>query len=106
MASTLVALWLLSFLNREIRTATMSQSAPKLKSYETSGVLAGIAAFVTWGLIPGYWKLMRAVPATEILAHRYVWTMLFLTALLTWQQRWAEVGSMDAYCARPDFGGT
>jgi chloramphenicol-sensitive protein RarD len=36
---------------------------------------------------------MRAVPATEILAHRYVWTMVFLTGLLTWQQRWAEVRS-------------
>jgi chloramphenicol-sensitive protein RarD len=65
----------------------------KPKSHETSGVLAGIAAFLTWGLIPGYWKLMRAVPATEILAHRYVWTMVFLTGLLTWQRRWAEVRS-------------
>ena len=70
----------------------MAESS-KPKSHETSGVLAGIAAFITWGLIPGYWKLMRAVPATEILAHRYVWTMVFLTGLLTWQQRWAEVRS-------------
>ena len=56
-------------------------------------VLAGIGAFVTWGLIPGYWKLMRIVPATEILAHRYVWTSVFLTGLLTWQGRWSEVRS-------------
>jgi len=56
-----------------------------------SALLAGVACFVTWGLIPGYWKLLKAVPATEILAHRYVWTSLFLTALLTWQGRWAEV---------------
>jgi chloramphenicol-sensitive protein RarD len=58
---------------------------------ETSALIAGIAAFVTWGLIPGYWKLLKDVPAAEILAHRYVWTTVFLTALLTWQGRWGEV---------------
>jgi chloramphenicol-sensitive protein RarD len=61
------------------------------KSHETSALIAGIAAFTTWGLIPGYWKLLKAVPATEILAHRFVWTTLFLTALLSWQRRWKEV---------------
>ena len=67
-------------------------SAPrKDKSHETSALIAGIAAFTTWGLIPGYWKLLKAVPATEILAHRFVWTTLFLTALLSWQRRWKEV---------------
>jgi chloramphenicol-sensitive protein RarD len=61
------------------------------KSHETSALIAGIAAFTTWGLIPGYWKLLKAVPATEILAHRFVWTSLFLILLLTWQRRWQEV---------------
>ena len=63
------------------------------KTRESSAVLAGLAAFVTWGLIPGFWKFLAAVPATEILAHRYVWTMVFLTGLLTCQRRWAEVRS-------------
>jgi chloramphenicol-sensitive protein RarD len=31
------------------------------------------------------------VPASEILAHRYVWTSLFLTGLLTWQALWPEI---------------
>jgi chloramphenicol-sensitive protein RarD len=53
------------------------------KSHETSALIAGIAAFATWGLIPGYWKLLKAVPAAEILAHRFVWTTLFLAALLS-----------------------
>ncbi len=61
------------------------------KSNQISGLLAGIAAFTTWGLIPGYWKLLKTVPATEILAHRYIWTSLFLVGLLTWQRRWSEV---------------
>src|SRR5436190_23664665 len=64
---------------------------PSTKSHETPALLAAIAAFATWGLIPGYWKLLKAVPASEILANRFVWTFLFLSGLLTWQKRWPEV---------------
>ena len=58
---------------------------------ERSAFLAGVAAFVFWGIIPGFWKLLRAVPSSEILAHRFVWTTAFLVILLTWQGRWSEV---------------
>ena len=64
---------------------------PAGKSHETTALLAGIAAFATWGLIPIYWKLLVAVPASEILAHRFVWTTVFLSIVLSWQQRWPEV---------------
>src|SRR5690349_5383321 len=69
----------------------MSSGKTSRSNHERSALLAGIAAFLTWGLIPGYWKLLQAVPAAEILAHRYLWTSLFLTGLLTWQGRWTEV---------------
>ena len=59
---------------------------------DRSGLIAGIAAFATWGLIPVYWKLLSNIPASEILAHRFVWTTLFLIVLLSWQHRWPEVG--------------
>ena len=58
---------------------------------ERSGLIAAIAAFATWGLIPVYWKLLNKLPAFEILAHRFVWTTVFLVILLSWQQRWPEV---------------
>jgi chloramphenicol-sensitive protein RarD len=61
------------------------------KSHEALGLVAGIACFTTWGLIPIYWKLIAAVPATEILAHRFVWTTIFLSTILTWQRRWPEL---------------
>jgi chloramphenicol-sensitive protein RarD len=61
------------------------------KPHETTALLAGLAAFVTWGMIPGYWKLLKEVPAIEILANRFVWSSLFLMLLLTWQRRWPEV---------------
>jgi chloramphenicol-sensitive protein RarD len=61
------------------------------ESHETSGLIAAIAAFTTWGLIPIYWKFLVAVPATEILAHRFVWTTIFLSVVLSWQRRWPEL---------------
>jgi chloramphenicol-sensitive protein RarD len=68
--------------------------APKqsgVAAEDRSGLIAGLAAFATWGLIPVYWKLFTSLAAAEILAHRFVWTTLFLVALLSWQQRWPEV---------------
>src|SRR5437762_13557912 len=58
---------------------------------DRSGLIAGIAAFGTWGLIPVYWKLFTNISASEILAHRFVWTTCFLVGLLSWQHRWPEV---------------
>ena len=58
---------------------------------ERSALIAGFAAFATWGFIPVYWKLLKTVSAPEILAHRVVWTTLFLIILLTWQRRWPEL---------------
>jgi chloramphenicol-sensitive protein RarD len=68
--------------------------APKhsgVAAEDRSGLIAGLAAFGTWGLIPVYWKLFTNLTASEILSHRFVWTTLFLVALLSWQRRWPEV---------------
>jgi chloramphenicol-sensitive protein RarD len=59
--------------------------------HEKSALIAGIAAFMTWGLVVVYWKLLQSVPAGEILAHRFVWTCVFMIVLLSWQRRWPEV---------------
>jgi len=58
---------------------------------QRSALFAGVAAFVAWGLAPAYWKLLKSVPPLEILAHRFVWTVIFLGILLAWQRRWPEV---------------
>ena len=75
---------------RLLSNMSISRNAPG-KSHETFALIAGIAAFATWGLIPGYWKLLKVVSPPEILAHRFVWTSLFLVAVLSWQRRWPEV---------------
>lgn len=52
------------------------------------GILAGIGAYILWGLFPIYWRLLEGVPAIEILVHRMVWSMLFIAAILTFKKDW------------------
>ena len=59
--------------------------------HERAALIAALAAFVTWGLVPIYWKFLRFVPAAEILSHRILWTVAFMALLLTWQGRWDEI---------------
>jgi chloramphenicol-sensitive protein RarD len=46
------------------------------------GLGLALAAYLTWGLLPIYFKVLRAVPALEVLAHRIVWSALLLALLL------------------------
>ena len=46
------------------------------------GVLFGIAAYGIWGLFPLYWPLLKPAQAGEILAHRMVWSLVAVLALL------------------------
>jgi chloramphenicol-sensitive protein RarD len=46
------------------------------------GILAGITAYTLWGVFPVYWKLLEAVPALEILAHRMIWSLIFVAGVL------------------------
>lgn len=69
----------------------MVRGVTQHNGHDRSGLIAGVAAFALWGIIPAYWKLLKFLPAGEILAHRFVWTTLFLIALLTWQRRWPEI---------------
>ena len=53
------------------------------------GVVYGVAAFGWWGLCAIYFKAVAHVPALQVLAHRVVWSLLFLIALVWFQQNWA-----------------
>ena len=52
------------------------------------GVLAGVAAYTLWGLLPVYWKALQTVPALEILVHRTVWSLVFVLLLQAILRRW------------------
>ena len=58
-----------------------------------AGVLYATCAFLTWGLSPVYWKLLRQVPAVELLAHRIVWSLVLVAVWMTVRGRWAELAT-------------
>ena len=51
-------------------------------SFLRSGLAAGVAAYLLWGLFPLYWPLLEPAAPVEILAHRIAWSLVFLVALL------------------------
>jgi chloramphenicol-sensitive protein RarD len=53
-----------------------------------SGVLFGVAAYALWGCIPIYFKAVAHVPALEVLAHRILWSVLILVAIMSAGHRW------------------
>ena len=58
-----------------------------------NGVLFGLAAYGVWGLMPIYFGAVnRTAEPREVLAHRIVWSALFLVILLTGLRRWPDVG--------------
>lgn len=52
------------------------------------GILYALGAYGTWGLFPAYWKLLKHVPALQLLGHRIVWSFLFLLAFLLATKQW------------------
>lgn len=53
-----------------------------------SGVILGAAAYLCWGFFPLYWPLLDPAGSLEILAHRVVWSLLFVLVLIAVTRRW------------------
>ncbi|MGI5485313.1 EamA family transporter RarD [Microtetraspora malaysiensis] len=58
------------------------------------GVLYGIAAYMMWGLFPLYWPLLKPAGAVEILAHRMVWSLVAVLAILGVRRHWSWIRSI------------
>ena len=61
-----------------------------------SGLLFGAGAYVWWGLCPGFFLLLLPAGAPEILAHRFVWSAVFLLVLLAVVRRLGDVRRLSA----------
>jgi chloramphenicol-sensitive protein RarD len=55
------------------------------------GVVSGLGAYALWGLFPLYFPLLEPAGGLEIVAHRVLWSLLFVGLLLTVVRRWALV---------------
>jgi chloramphenicol-sensitive protein RarD len=53
-----------------------------------TGILSAALAFFCWGLFPLYFHALHAIPPLQILAHRMLWSLLFLLIVLTVRRQW------------------
>ena len=56
-----------------------------------AGLYAGLGAYVLWGLMPLYIKLLEGVPAEDVLAHRVLWSSVTVAVVVTAAARWRPV---------------
>ena len=61
-----------------------------------AGLIYGVLAYGLWGFAPIYFKAVAHVPPVEILAHRIVWSVPLLVAILSIGRRWPEMRSLLA----------
>lgn len=50
-------------------------------------MLVGLLAFLTWGLVPLYWKLIGDVASDRIVCHRAIWCLAFLALVVALSTR-------------------
>lgn len=56
-----------------------------------TGLILGIGAYVTWGLLPLYLKLLAGVPAFQVVAHRILWSVALLLLVVLAMRRGAAI---------------
>jgi chloramphenicol-sensitive protein RarD len=55
------------------------------------GIAAAAAAFAAWGLFPLYFRALQHVPATQVIAHRVLWSCLILLGCIALRGELKEV---------------
>lgn len=50
-----------------------------------SGILAALAAFFLWGILPVFWKLLNFLPPPSIVAQRTIWSLFLVWGVLWWR---------------------
>ncbi|WP_053756345.1 EamA family transporter RarD [Streptomyces sp. AS58] len=68
--------------------------AGKSRGERHIGLLNGFAAYGMWGIVPLFWPLLKPAGAVEILAHRMVWSLVVVGAVLLVVRRWSWIGEL------------
>ena len=53
-----------------------------------TGMIAALSTYLIWGVLPLYWNLLARAEANEILAHRIIWSFVFMVVVLMVTKRW------------------
>lgn len=54
------------------------------------GIIQILLGYIFWGLFPLYWVLLKQVPATEVLAHRMLWSVPVLVIFVLIVKSWRK----------------
>lgn len=60
------------------------------KSEQNTGIIYITSAYILWGFLPIYWKLVDHVPAGEVLAHRIVWSFVLMIGIVFFSKNWTH----------------
>lgn len=74
-----------------MNTPAIDNAAPQSRA--RAGLLFGLAAYGLWGVLPIYFKMLKAVPSLDIVAHRIVWSLVVLAVFVTVARAWDQVGA-------------
>lgn len=66
---------------------------------ERAGYAYGLAAYGLWGVLPIYFKQLHGVSAIDIVAHRVIWSLAVLGALVAVSRSWGAIRTALS-CAR------
>lgn len=61
---------------------------------DNKGVIYGILAFLIWGLLPLYWKLLEMISPFELVTQRVVWSFILMAFLLIIKGKWNDFVKM------------
>ena len=73
-----------------------SPHSPVPGDLDGRGAALGIGAYLLWGLVPLYWPFLAPAAPVEVLAHRILWTMVFMAVVLAVVGGWAAVRTLSA----------
>ncbi len=78
-------------MNAAKRTPRSAAATPAAPQHGRNGFVFGLGAYALWGVLPLYFKAIADVPATDIVAHRILWSLPFLAALIAIGRGWPAV---------------
>jgi chloramphenicol-sensitive protein RarD len=75
-----------------MRVAEAEKTLRKSQSGDTrAGFFYALSAYLLWGFLPLYMKLLADVSAIEVLAHRVLWSLPVASAILWWIGRTNDI---------------
>lgn len=66
-------------------------NAERPQHHDRTGFALGLSAYALWGILPLYFKALERVPAVDIVAHRVLWSLPVLAALIGLSRGWRQI---------------